>query len=274
MMELSNVDFEYVSQLVKTEAAIVLGKGKEYLVQSRLEPVAKTLGMSDIAALVKCLRSNNDAALRRAVVESLTTHETSFFRDITPFDILRTNVIPELIRTQGTTKQLTIWCGASSSGQEPYSLCILLRENFPELLGWKLRILATDVSRQILDRARKGLFSQLEVNRGLPIRFLVKYFDKVGQEWQVKPDLVRMLEFSELNLLHEYTRIPPVDLVMLRNVLIYFDVAVKRQILSKIRSVLKPSGYLFLGGAETTIGVDDNFDRAPFEKTSCYKKKQ
>ena len=273
MTELSTADFEFISRLVKVEAAISLEKGKEYLVQSRLEPVAKTLGLADISALVQTLRVKKDLELTRKVVESLTTHETSFFRDIEPFEALRTSVLPELISSRRDSKELTIWCGAASSGQEPYTLCMLIREHFPELCGWRLKILASDVSRPILNRARSGVFSQLEVNRGLPVRFLVKYFEKNGQEWIIKPEVRGMIEYFEFNLLHSFARIPSVDLVMLRNVLIYFDMESKRQILAKIRSTMKPSGYLFLGTAETTMNVDESFERVTFQKTSCYKKK-
>jgi len=273
MTELATMDFEFISNLVKVEAAISLEKGKEYLVQSRLEPLAKTLGLADIRALVQTLRMNKDLELTRKVVESLTTHETSFFRDIEPFEALRTSVLPELIASNRNSKELTIWCGASSSGQEPYTLCMLIREHFPELCGWRLKILASDVSRPILNRARSGVFSQLEVNRGLPVRFLVKYFEKVGQEWVIKPELRSMIEYFEFNLLHSFVRIPTVDLVMLRNVLIYFDLEAKRQIFGKIRSIMKPFGFLFLGTAETTMNVDENFERLTFQKTSCYKKK-
>lgn len=270
---ISPSDFEFVSRLVKDEAAIILDHGKEYLVQSRLDPVAKTLGFTDISSLITHLRTSTNRDLCRRVVESLTTHETSFFRDIEPFEALRTKIIPNLMETQKTNKEITIWCGAASSGQEPYSLCILLSEHFPELLTWKLRIVATDLSQAILKKAQSGKYSQIEVNRGLPIKYLVKYFEKSGQEWIVKPQIRSMIEYFEQNLLTPYVRIPRADLVMLRNVLIYFNIETKREILKKISGILKPDGFLFLGTAETTINIDDSYERVAFEKSSCYRKK-
>lgn len=270
---LNALDFEYIAKLVKEDAGITLDKGKEYLVQSRVEPVAKSLGFSDICTFVAHLKVSSDGLRRRQVVESLTTHETSFFRDQEPFEALRTRVLPELIQKQREQKELTIWCGAASSGQEPYSLCMLIRENFPELSTWRFRFIATDVSATILAKASAGVYNQIEVNRGLPIRLLAKYFEKRGQEWVIAQNIRDMVKFSELNLLHAFTAIPSADLVMLRNVLIYFDIDTKRQILAKVRNVLKPHGCLFLGTAETTLNLCDNFERVTFEKTSCYKKK-
>ncbi len=264
-------DFEFVSRLVKDEAAIFLEKGKEYLVAARLEPTAKSLGLQSIEALVTKLRKGREKDLIRKVVESLTTHETSFFRDNEPFEMLRQSVLPKIIAAQQQSRELTIWCGAASSGHEPYSLCMLLRENFPDLVNWKLRFIATDISNAILEKAKSGVYSQVEVNRGLPVRYLVKYFDKVGQQWIIKEDLRKMVEFGEQNLLHPFTRIPKVDLMMLRNVLIYFDIAAKKEILARIRGVMKQSSYLFLGTAETTINIDDAFERIAFDKTSCYR---
>lgn len=270
---LSTPDFEYIAQLVKNEAGITLDKGKEYLVQSRVEPVARSLGFADICAFVIHLRKADDGVRRRQVVESLTTHETSFYRDQEPFEALRTKVIPELIEKQRAQKELTIWCGAASSGQEPYSLCMLLREHFPELTSWRVRFIATDVSSSILAKAKSGVFNQIEVNRGLPIRLLAKYFEKKGQDWVIAQGIRDMVKFSELNLLHPFTGIPQADLIMLRNVLIYFDVNTKRQILAKVHSTLRPHGCLFLGTAETTVNLCESFERVTFERTSCYRKK-
>jgi chemotaxis protein methyltransferase CheR len=266
-------DFDYIAKLVKEEAGITLDKGKEYLVHSRVEPVAKSLGFIDIRAFVLHLRQTTDSGKRRQVVESLTTHETSFFRDQEPFEVIRLKVLPELIEKQRASKELTIWCGAASSGQESYSLCMLIREYFPELASWRIRFQATDVSSNILAKARAGIFNQIEVNRGLPIKFLAKYFEKKGQDWAIKPAIRDMVTFSELNLLKPFNGIFQADLVMLRNVLIYFDIDTKREILGRVHNVLKPHGCLFLGTAETTLNLSDNFERVAFEKTSCYKKK-
>lgn len=271
--KIAAADFEYISQLVKAEAAISLEKGKEYLVESRLDPIAKSLDYQDISALVAQLRKDKERKLIRTIVESLTTHETSFFRDNEPFEALKNSVFPKLIEIQKNTKELTIWCGAASSGQEPYSMCILIKEHFPELLGWKLRFVASDISNAILAKAKSGVYSQVEVNRGLPVKYLVKYFEKNGQDWCVKSELKNMVEYFEQNLLHPFSKVTSVDLMMLRNVLIYFDVETKKQILGKIRQVLKPHGCIFLGTAETTINIDENFERIPFGKTSYYQKK-
>lgn len=266
-------DFAYIAQLVKDEAGITLDKGKEYLVTSRVDPMAKSLGYADIAALVSHLKQSGDTVRRRQVVESLTTHETSFFRDHEPFEALRKTVLPEILEKQKDKRELTIWCGAASSGQEPYSLCMLLREHFSELSNWKITFIATDISRPILERCRGGEYCQIEINRGLPIRFLTKYFDKVGTNWVIKQEIRSMVKFTEMNLLKPFIGVPLCDLVFLRNVLIYFDIQTKRDILERVRKVLKPHGVLFLGTAETTLNVSESFERVPLEKTSCYRPK-
>jgi chemotaxis protein methyltransferase CheR len=271
MNALASADFDYIAKLVKDEAGITLETGKEYLVTSRVEPVAKSLGYPSISALVDHIKKSGDLARRRQLVESLTTHETSFFRDHEPFEALRKTILPELILKQREKRELTIWCGAASSGQESYSLCMLLREHFPEIKDWKMNFTSTDISRPILERCKTGVYNQIEVNRGLPIRFLAKYFDKQGSDWIIKPEIRNMVRFSEMNLLKPFTGLTQCDLIMLRNVLIYFDLPTKREILGRVKRILKPTGYLFLGTAETTLNVCEGFERVPFEKTSCYK---
>lgn len=266
-------DFKYIADLVKKEAGITLDTGKEYLVESRVDPVARTLGFQDIASFVLHLQRSIDNTQRRQVVESLTTHETSFFRDVEPFEALRAEIIPAIIERQREAKEISIWCGAASSGQEPYSLCMLIREHFPMLSSWKIRFIATDISTSILAKAKAGIFNQIEVNRGLPVRLLAKYFKKAEQNWIIEPEIREMVTFSELNLLHSYSSIPPCDLVMLRNVLIYFDIETKRQILTKVSNILRPECCLFLGTAETTLNLSDYYERVSFAKTSCYRKK-
>ncbi len=263
-------DFDYIARLIKDEAGITLERGKEYLVTSRLDPVAKSLGYPDIAALVLYLRNSGDEQQRRQLVESLTTHETSFFRDREPFEALRSKIIPDLIEKQKDKRELAIWCGAASSGQEPYSLCMLIREEFPQLKNWKIDFVATDISRQILDRCETGVYSQMEVNRGLPVKLLVKYFDQKGSEWIVKPELRSMVSFKELNLLRSFAILPRCDLVLLRNVLIYFDVPTKREILEKVARTLKPHGVMLLGTAESTLSITDRFERMPLDRANCY----
>lgn len=263
-------DFDFVSSIVRSDAAIVLEKGKEYLVEARLTPLAKESGYETLESLVAVLRSGSAPGLRAKAVEALTTNETSFFRDIEPFEALKNTIIPDLIERRKAAKSLNIWCAASSTGQEPYSLAMLLRESFPILSTWKVSIVATDLSLEVLARARAGKFTQLEVNRGLPVAYLVKYFKKEGTDWIIREDIAKMVSFSQLNLIKPFTLVRDVDLVMIRNVLIYFDVATKREILGKIRKVLKPDGFMFLGAAETTLNIDDNFERRAVGRGSCY----
>jgi chemotaxis protein methyltransferase CheR len=265
-------DFEYVQELVRKRSAIVLEAGKEYLVESRLSAVARAEGFASIEHLVVELRRTQANGLHRKVIEAMTTNETAFFRDLHPFEALRAQLIPELMQRRGAQRQLTIWCAACSSGQEPYTIAMLLREYFPALGGWRVRILGTDLSREVLDRAKAARYSQAEVNRGLPAAFLVKYFRKQGVEWQVVDDIRRIVEFGELNLNEVWSGVPPCDLVFMRNVLIYFDVETKKTILAKLRRVLRPDGYLFLGGAETTMNLDDAYQRVVFAKNGgCYR---
>ena len=264
-------DFEYIRAFVRDEAAIVLEPGKEYLVESRLGSVVRAAGLGSIAALVQELRRQSPNGLHRSVVEAMTTNETSFFRDISPFDAMRSVVLPALQSARASERRLRIWCGAASTGQEPYSLAMLLLEHFPALASWDVRITATDISREVLDRARAGRYSQLEVNRGLPASMLVKYFERAGPEWIIRDTVKRLVRFEELNLVRSWTAIPACDVVFLRNVLIYFDIPTKRDILDRARRVLRPDGYLFLGSAETTTNIVTGFVREPVGKTSCYR---
>jgi len=273
-MTISSSDFQYISKLVKELSAIVLEPGKEYLVESRINPLAQKEGFASIEELVKKLRSEPHNGLRSKVVEVMTTNETSFFRDIHPFETLKNFVLPDLIKKRETARELNIWCGASSSGQEPYSFAMLIRENFPQLKTWKIKYIATDISEEMLKRCRSGIYSQLEINRGLPATLMVKYFERHGTEWQVKEDLRKMVDFRNLNLAEQWPLMPPMDLVMVRNVLIYFDVAMKTQILGKIRKLMRPDGYLFLGGAETTLNLDESFERMDYKQSGCYRLRQ
>jgi chemotaxis protein methyltransferase CheR len=268
---ISDSDFSYVRDLVLDRSAIVLEANKAYLAESRLISVARAQGMSSLAELVARLRSEQFGGLHTKVVEAMTTNETTFFRDSHPFEALRTTVLPELIERRGGTRSLQVWSAACSTGQEPYSLAMLLREHFPALRSWAVRILATDLSTEVLARASAGKFSQLEVNRGLPANYLVKYLQKQGVSWQVADDLRTMIDFRQMNLAATWPSVPMMDVVFIRNVLIYFDADMKRTILGKIRNVLRPDGYLFLGGAETTINLDDAFERVQLDKASCYR---
>jgi chemotaxis protein methyltransferase CheR len=270
----NTADFDYVRGFVCEQAAIVLEPGKEYLVESRLHTLARKENFASIDDLVAQLRNGPQNGLHRKVVDAMTTNETSFFRDLHPFEALRKSILPELLARRGSERQLNLWCGAASTGQEPYSLLMLIQEHFPELFTWDFKFIATDLCAEVLARARAGRFSQLEVNRGLPARLLVKYFLARGTEWEIREDLRRRVNFDEMNLVKDWPWLPPLDIVFLRNVLIYFSVETKKIILGKIRRLLRPGGYLVLGGTETTFNLDDAFERVLFDKTTCYRVKQ
>jgi chemotaxis protein methyltransferase CheR len=268
---MTGTDFDFVRRLVYQRSAIVLEPGKEYLVESRLAPIVRQTGLTSISELVTKLRAPGSTALERDVIEAMTTNETSFFRDLWPFEVLKSDVLPDLIAKRQTSRTLTIWCAASSTGQEPYSIAMLIREHFPQLAGWTVKIIATDLSVDVLDRAKAGRYSQLEVGRGMPAALLVKYFERAGLDWQLKSDIRRGVEFRQMNLADPWPALPPADLVMVRNVLIYFDTETKKAILGRVRGVLKGDGYLFLGAAETTLNLDEGFERLQFQRTGCYR---
>lgn len=270
-MPLEASDFGFISNLVQKSSAIVLEPEKNYLVESRLLPVARREGFATISELVTRLRATPLNGLHHKVVEAMTTNETSFFRDINPFEALRKVVLPEVLQRRAAERRLQIWCGACSTGQEPYTIALILREHFGAYGDWKVGIVASDLSTDVLARAREGRYSQLDVNRGLPVPLLLKYFQRLGMEWQVKEEVRRLVEFRQLNLIDASWGIPLADIVFLRNVLIYFDLSTKKSILKKIRQVLHPDGYLFLGGAETTMNLDDSFERVTFERAGYYR---
>jgi chemotaxis protein methyltransferase CheR len=263
-------DFNYVRQLVRERAAIVLDEGKQYLVDNRLSSLARREGLASAQDVIGRLRASPGGPLQRKVIEAMTTTETLFFRDAKPYDALRNTILPELQRLRLAERKVQIWSGACSSGQEPYSVGMLIREHFPTLASWDVKLIATDLSTEMLARCRAGRYSQLEVERGLPPAYLAKYFEKASGEWQIRPELRRMLELRELNLAGPWV-MPAVDLVLLRNVLIYFDVETKRQILAKIKKALRPGGFLLLGTAETTTGLDDGFEQIRSDGTSYYR---
>ena len=270
-MSISAHDFEFLRGYVREHSANQLEPGKEYLADCRLTPLARSLGLAEIAELIALLRAKQDEALRQRVVEAMTTNETSFFRDLQPFEALRSTIVPALIKARSSERVLNLWCAASSSGQEPYTVMMVLRENFPQLLEWRIRFLATDLSTEMLRRSREGIYSQLEVNRGLPAKLLLKYFEKRGTDWQIAKSLRDSIEFTELNLAGHWPAMPPLDIIFIRNVLIYFDLPTKRTILGRMKKLLRPDGYLFLGGAETTLNVDEGFRREAADKSFVYR---
>jgi len=268
-MTVERAAFERIRRLVHSQAGIVVDDGKEYLVEARLSALPQEFGLKRIEDVAE--RINTEPALATRVVEAMTTNETSFFRDHRPFEILRTDILPELLRRRAPRNTLEIWCAACASGQEPYSIAMLLREQFPELANWTIRILATDISHAILERAKAANFSQLEVNRGLSAAQLLKHFDRAGLHWVLKQDLKASVTFAHLNLIGQWPIMPRFDIVFIRNVLIYFDMDTKRLVLNRVGGQLSADGYVFLGGGETLIDTDSPFERMNFERASCYR---
>jgi chemotaxis protein methyltransferase CheR len=268
---MTDQEFEVICKLLHERSAIALDSSKRYLVESRLAPVLRRLNLNSIGDLVVQLRDQPANGLYRQIVEAMVTTESSFFRDHHPFEALRKGVIPDMLERRRGERRLHIWCAASSHGQEPYSIAMLIREHFPELAGWKVSLLASDLSQEVLARAREGRFNQVEVNRGLPAPLLVKYFDQHGTDWQLKPVIRNMVDFQEINLAQPWPLLPRMDLVLIRNVMIYFDVETKKTILAKLARLLKPDGYLILGGAETTINLDNSYRRVEPLKAGLYQ---
>ncbi|WP_081844671.1 protein-glutamate O-methyltransferase CheR [Cellulomonas sp. URHE0023] len=268
-MAVSAESFAFVADLVRRRSAIQLAPGKEYLVESRLLSLAREDGAADVDAFVRTVRSSAKESDFARIVEALTTNETSWFRDSAPFAALQSYVVPELIAARGTSARLKVWSAACSTGQEPYSIAMTLADCLPASAS--ADILATDLSEQVLAKAREGRYSQLEVNRGLPATMLVRHLSRVGAEWQISQALRNLVTFRQHNLLDLPPIGGPFDVVYLRNVLIYFDIATKRAILERLRRVMKPDGILMLGAAETTIGVDDAWIRVPVGTGSVYR---
>ena len=258
-MTISIDDFDYISAMLRKRSGLVLNRDKMYLLESRLNPVARRYRLANLEALVAELRKGSNIRLIDDVVESMTTNESFFFRDIRPFDQFRDNVLPALLDARRSSRKIRIWCAACSSGQEPYSLAMILSEAAEQLRGWKVEIVATDLSRAMLAKARAGIYSQFEVQRGLPVRLLVKYFHQDGDKWTIAPELRAMVTFREYNLLDDLRILGRFDVIYCRNVLIYFDQETKSVVLGRVASILEEDGYLFLGGAETVLGVSDAF---------------
>src|SRR5262245_13081655 len=270
-MSLSRASFDFVRTLLRQRSAHYLEDDKLYLVETRLLPVARRHGLASVEDLVLRLRARRDETLVGEMVEAMTINETFFFRDGLPFEALRQTVLPELVQRRSAVRCLNIWSAACSSGQEPYSVAILCRHYFPALAGWNIRLIASDLSTAMLQRARNGLYNDLEVSRGLPTELLQPYFQKQQGGWQLRDDLRRMVDFRPINLSRPWPELPPLDLVLLRNVLIYFDVPTRQQILERVRKVLQPDGYLLLGGAETTLNLDDRFLPVSFDGVSFFQ---
>ncbi|MCU1398090.1 MAG: protein-glutamate O-methyltransferase CheR [Acidimicrobiales bacterium] len=274
MTTMTASQFDFLCKIVRTDSAIVLESGKEYLVESRLAPIARVQGLGSVGDLVQRLVSSPSAQLRAQVVDAMTTNETSFFRDVHPWQTLREHILPDLFAARAVTRRLNIWCAACSSGQEPFSLAMTLLEHFPEQARtWNIKIMATDLSPSMVERCKSGRFTQLEVNRGLPAALLMRYFVKDGAEWRLTDDVRRMVETRAANLVvpSSLPQMGGIDLVMIRNVLIYFDDATKAGILSSIHRLLKPESYLMLGSSEVSTGLSSNFTRCQTGKTIYFR---
>jgi chemotaxis protein methyltransferase CheR len=254
-------DYDYLRKLLKERSGLTLSAEKQYLAESRLLPVARRHGLGNLAELVGKLKLPTPA-LATEVVEAMTTNETFFFRDKIPFEHLRDTVIPALVAAR-RDKRIRIWCAAASTGQEPYSIAMTLKAMGAQLAGFRVDILATDLSGEVLERAKNGIYTQFEVQRGLPIQLLVKYFSQVGETWQVAPELRGMVQFRPLNLLNDFTPLGSFDLVFCRNVLIYFDQPTKTSVLNRLARQMPEDGYLLLGAAETVVGLTDAFKPMP-----------
>jgi chemotaxis protein methyltransferase CheR len=251
-------DYEYLRKLLKERSGLDLSADKQYLIESRLLPVARKAGLSGIPELVQKLQGGS-SALITSVVEAMTTNETFFFRDKVPFDHFRDTIMPEVLKARAGRRSVRIWCAAGSTGQEPYSLAMTLKEMGAALTGWRVEIIATDLSQEVLEKAKAGVYSQFEVQRGLPIQMLMKYFKQTGETWQVVPELRAMIQHRQLNLLQDFSHLGTFDVIFCRNVLIYFDQETKINIFNRLARQIEPDGFLVLGAAETVVGLTDTF---------------
>lgn len=251
-------DYDYLCKFLKGRSGLDLSADKQYLVESRLVPLARKANLTGIDQLVQRLKSGSEP-LAADVVDAMTTNETFFFRDKTPFDHLRQTIMPALLKARAERRSLRIWCAAASTGQEPYSIAMCLKELGPALAGWRVEIIGTDLSQEVLNKSRAGLYTQFEVQRGLPIQLLVKYFKQIGDSWQLDPEIRTMIQFRKLNLLHDFTHLGKFDLIFCRNVLIYFDQATKSTIFNQLAKSLEADGFLALGAAESVVGLTESF---------------
>ena len=252
-------DYDFLRKMLKGRSGLVLAAEKHYLVESRLMPIARKHGLFNLTGLVAKLKGHDAEALTVEVVEAMTTNESFFFRDKLPFEQFRDTIMPAVMAARGPSRRIRIWCAATSTGQEPYSLAISLKEMGKELKGWRVEILATDISNEVLEKAKSGIYTQFEVQRGLPALMLIKYFSQVGEMWQIAPEIRGMVKFMPLNLLDDFSHLGRFDAVFCRNVLIYFDQPTKSAVLDRIADVTERDGFLVLGGAETVVGLTSRF---------------
>lgn len=266
---ISAENYAFLQRYIYQESGIVIDAGKNYLIESRLLPIVKQENLSTLNDLCSLLRATAPLQLKSRVVESMTTNETLFFRDLSVFDALQKDILPKMIEARRSVRRLSIWSAAASSGQEAYSIAMLLKEFGLE--GWKVQIFGTDLNQQILDKAAAGRYLQIEVNRGLPAKYLVKYFTRAGLDWQISDALRAMVKFQRFDLRTSMSSFGPFDLIFCRNVLIYFDVETKKQILASLRRTMNPGGLLALGAAETTINLDSAYTRVVHGAATFYQ---
>ncbi|MBL29578.1 MAG: chemotaxis protein CheR [Rhodospirillaceae bacterium] len=252
-------DFDLLATLVKERSGILLSPEKSYLLETRLLPVARRRGLATLDELAAEVRDQRSEDLADQIVDAMTTNETYFFRDIKPFDQFRGYILPQMMRKRVAKRAVRIWCAGCSTGQEPYSIAMLLKEEGPKLKGWRIEMTATDLSRDALEKARRGRYSQFEVQRGLPVQYLLKYFHQDGSHWQIDRSIQEMVDFRENNLLERSLSLGPFDIVFCRNVLIYFDQPTREAVLERIRKLIPSDGYLMLGATETMIGQADRY---------------
>ena len=262
-------DYEYLRKTLKDHSGLDLSSDKQYLIESRLLPLSRKAGLSGISELVQKMKGGA-AGLTTQVVEAMTTNETFFFRDKVPFDRFRNSIMPEILQVRSNRKNIRIWCAAGSTGQEPYSLAMCLKEMGAAIAGWRIEIIATDLSQDVLEKSRSGIYSQFEVQRGLPIQLLVKYFKQTGELWQINADIRAMIAHRQLNLLHDFSQLGVFDVIFCRNVLIYFDQDTKINIFNRLAKTTEPDGFLVLGAAETVVGLTDTFKPYP-ERRGLYR---
>jgi chemotaxis protein methyltransferase CheR len=259
-------EFTFIQAFLMQRTGIMLAKEKRYLVETRLDPVMRHFQLASFSAVVQRLKAA-DRVLEIAVIDAMTTNETLFFRDKLPFELFQNEVMPKLIASRRNTGRIRIWCAACSSGQEPYSLSMILDEMRPQLHGIQVEIVATDISEKVLVQAREGLYSQFEVQRGLPIRYLLKHFTQVGTRWQISKSMGERIQFKSLNLMQGFRALGQFDIIFCRNVLIYFGEQTKRDVLARMSDVLTPDGYVFLGGAETVLGLTSSLAPHKIERS-------
>ncbi len=262
-------DYAYLSKLLNERSGLQLAGDKQYLIESRLLPVARQHNCGSIGDLVSKLKSFAEEPLRQRVTEAMTINESFFFRDKTPFERFQDTVLPHMMKARAATKRIRIWCAAASTGQEPYSLAMMLKQAGAEFSGWRIEIVATDISTEVLEKAKSGLYTQFEVQRGLPIQLLLKYFKQEGDQWCIAKDLRDMVQFRQHNLLDDFSSLGMFDVIFCRNVLIYFDSKTKQDVLTRVSRSLVKDGHLLLGAAETVVGFTSLFAPMP-DKRGLY----